>query len=83
MWLIRDHARSAATVAPQEPGQVAPAAAIGLHAPRPVGQEGPNPTSLLPGATRIAELNQLKGNSSFSFIVERDSFVQSQQMIGP
>ena len=43
------------------------------EAPLAVGQPstsevGPNPTSLLPEATSIAELNQLKENELFSFI---------------
>jgi hypothetical protein len=44
---------------------------------------GLNPTSALSGAISTTGPFQMKENSSFSFICERDSLVQRQQMICP
>ena len=46
-------------------------------------QRGLNPTSLSSGAISTAEPVRMKENSAFSFIVERDSLVQRQEMISP
>jgi CspA family cold shock protein len=48
-----------------------------------ITQDGLNPISVLSGAINAAGPVQRKENSSFSFIVERDSLVQRQQMIYP